>query len=113
MKRMTFAISICLFSVVGFCGQLITKATIVEIANTNNNGKDFAVFLENGSANIDCTGGSSRYRVVFPESKMQSEASYNQVFSIALAAYVSGDKVRVHNFENNDCDGANFISISR
>lgn len=91
-------------------GELINGATIVEVTNTNNNGADFAVILTGGTG--PCVS-PSRTIIVFPESKKQSDESYRQAFSIALAGLANGMKVRVHNFEDNSCTGANFISLSK
>ena len=88
-------------------GQLITNATILEVANTNNNGPDFAIRMEGGSG----VCASSTW-ISFPENKKQSDDSYKQAFSIALTALTTGKKVRIHNFEDDSCSGANFISIS-
>ncbi|MCG7586818.1 DUF5992 family protein, partial [Photobacterium sp. OFAV2-7] len=74
-------------------GELVHGATILEVANTNNNGADFAIFIQGGA-------GICQSRIVFPERKKQSEESYKQAFSIALTALASGNKVRIHNFED-------------
>ena len=91
-------------------GELIRDATIIEVANTNNNGADFAIMLQGGTG--PCLS-PIRTVITFPESKKQSDESYSQSFTIALTALANGMKVRVHNFEDNSCTGANFISISK
>ena len=102
-----------LFSMGLTAGELVNSATVVEVANTNYNSKDFAIFLEGGTG-VCATSG--RYSIVFPEHKFlttQSQESYNQAFSIALSAMATGGKVRIHNFEGNECDKANFIAVSK
>lgn len=91
-------------------GELIRDATIIEVSNTNNNSADFAVVLQGGTGS--CVS-PTRTIIVFPESKKQSDESYSQSFSIALAGLANGMKVRVHNFEDDSCSGANFISLYR
>ena len=99
-----------LFIISGYsvAGELIINAEIVEVANTYGGEQDFTVRLEGGTGIC-----SSSPWIIFPESKKQSDASYQQAFSIALAAMTTGKKVRIHNFESDSCYGANFISITR
>lgn len=89
-------------------GQLAVNANVVEVANTNSNSQDFAIKLSGGTG--ICSGSTW---IVFPESKKQSEDSYKQAFAIALTALTAGSKVRIHNFEDDSCSGANFISITK
>ena len=112
MKSKLLTIATFLVSMNIGAGELVTNATIVELGNTNNNTKDFGMFLKGGRGICSTSG---RYRIVFPESKMgsQSTESYNQSFSIALSALATGMKVRIHNFEDNSCNGANFISVTK
>jgi len=107
MKTLVFILVVCLFPVHAYAGELIQGATVVEVANTYNNGADFAIKVEGGTG--VCSTASY---IVFPESKQQSADSNKQAFSIALTALTTGRKVRIHNFEDNACDGANFISIT-
>lgn len=86
-------------------GQLLV-GKVVEVANTSNNTKDFVLRLSDSSG--VCSGVTW---IRFPEAKKQSDDSYKQAFSIALTALSTGDNVRIHNFEDDSCDGANFISI--
>ncbi|SFD42270.1 DUF5992 family protein [Pseudoalteromonas denitrificans] len=94
-------------------GQLTSGAQVVELINTNNDTEDFAIFLKNGSGPCAIATPEGVYKIVFPKTSFanQSSESYGQAFSISLAAITSGLKVRVHNFDNNNCDQANFISI--
>ena len=86
-------------------GELSRGSTVAEVGNTNHNSKDFAIRIETGAG--ICSGW-----IVFPEAKAASASTHNQAFLIALTAATEGKKVRIHNFENNSCDGANFISLS-
>lgn len=86
-------------------GELVRGATIIEVASSSNNNDVFYVKLSGGTG--PCANGS----VLFPAAKSQSKESYNQAFSIALTAVTSGKKIRIHNYENDTCTGANFIGI--
>jgi hypothetical protein len=89
-------------------GELIRDAMIVEIANTYAAGADFAIRVEGGTG--VCSGPGF---IVFPAASAASAASFNQAFAIALAALASDRKVRIHNFVDNSCLAATFISVSR
>ncbi|KAF7763155.1 hypothetical protein PUND_b0495 [Pseudoalteromonas undina] len=89
-----------------FCGELVRGATVTEVASSSSNMDVFYLKLSGG------TGPCANSSVIFPAIKSQSKESYNQAFSIALAAVSSGKKIRVHNYEDDSCHGANFIGIS-
>ena len=86
-------------------GELVRNAVITEVASSGDNKDVFYVKLKGGTG--PCANGS----VEFPANKSQSEKSYNQAFSIALAAAMSGKMIRIHNYSNNECSGANFIGV--
>jgi hypothetical protein len=86
-------------------GELVKGATILEVASSNGNQDVFWVRFSGG------TGPCANASVDFPASKSQSKESYNQSFSIALSAAATGSKIRVHNYEDDNCQGANFISV--
>ena len=88
-----------------FAGNLADQAIIKEVASSNGNGDVFYLRLGGG------TGPCANLSVDFPRSKSQSEQSYDQAFAIALAASMSGKRVQVYNYENDDCSGANFIRV--
>jgi len=96
-----------------FAAEIIRDAEVIEIANTKNNTQDFAIFIQGGTWTTTSSTCAITAPITFPESKSQSEASHQQAFSIALTALTTGKKVRIHNFEDDSCHGANFISISR
>ena len=88
-------------------GELIQGATIVEVANTAFGGAEFAVRLSGGTG----TCATAPY-IIFPEAKASSAASNKQAIATALLAFSTGRKVRIHNFQDDSCTGANFIAIS-
>ncbi|MBU1619312.1 MAG: hypothetical protein KJ556_03375 [Gammaproteobacteria bacterium] len=97
----------CLLSTNVLSGELTKNATVLEVANhATGNGKNFAIKIEGGTG--PCSGW-----VYFMEDKAPSSATYNQAFSMALAALAGDKKVRIHNYTDDDCTGATFIAISR
>ncbi|NQZ10438.1 MAG: hypothetical protein HRT35_25070 [Algicola sp.] len=110
MIKKLFFIALMTTSLATHSAELIRDATVIEVFNTNTNGADFGIVLEGGTGR--CVS-PTRTVITFPETKKQSDDSYKQSFAIALSALSTGMKVRVHNFEDNLCTGANFIAISR
>ncbi|MCG7547476.1 DUF5992 family protein [Pseudoalteromonas sp. Of7M-16] len=104
MKKM-LCLSLFILPFYSGAGELVRDAVITEVASTSSNKDVFYVKLSGGTG--PCANGS----VEFPANKSQSEQSYNQAFSIALAASMSGKKVRIHNYSNNECSQANFIGV--
>ena len=89
-------------------GNLVSNAQLREVAShAIQTGKMFSVFIESGDGK--CVGEW----VFFAQSSFPSIAEYNQSFSIALTALTAGKNVRIHNYSNDLCAGANFISISK
>ena len=106
MFNKLIAVSLCSLSVNCLAGELIRDATITEVTNNSSNGADFSIRTEGG------TGVCIGELIAFPEAKSQSQASTNQAFSIALAAFISKKKIRAHNYDDNGCRGASFIAIT-
>ncbi|XOV77528.1 MAG: DUF5992 family protein [Aestuariibacter sp.] len=109
MKK--YLIALLLISSQVSAGELVSGATIVDMGNTNNNSPDFALFLKGG---IGTCSTSGVYKIVFPEIKFQSQSSksFDHAFSMAMMGLATGKKVRIYNFEDDSCLGANFISVS-
>lgn len=91
-------------------GELTKGATVLEVAANPSNAKTFAILILGGAG--VCAGNPSRW-IIFPESKAPSPASYNKAFSIALTALSTNKTVRIHNFDDDSCRGAGFISVSK
>ena len=106
MRKALLVITLLTISIGAQAGELIRDGLIAEIGNTYSNGKDFTIKVESGT-------GLCNTWVVFPENKAGSASNHEQAFQIALAAATNNKKVRIHNFENNSCEGANFISLMR
>lgn len=106
LNRTLGAAILCIPSSLCFAGELVRDATLAEVAN-NNGGAQFAIRLSGGTG----TCAASPW-IEFPEAKAPSPTSHKQAIATALLAFSMGKKVRVHNFQDNSCIGANFISIS-
>ncbi|AOT07666.1 DUF5992 family protein [Pseudoalteromonas luteoviolacea] len=94
------------FSFNAVSGELVRGAKITEIANTGANKDNFYVKVTGG------TGPCANGHIEFYANAAPSQSSYDQAFSIALAAAMSKASVRIYNYNNDTCHGAQFISIS-
>lgn len=104
-----FKAAILLALLTPFCataGTIITSAKVIGVANTYSGDADFTVRIDNAVG----VCADSAY-ITFPEAKKASDASFHQAFSIALTALTTGQNVRIHNFDNDNCDEASFILI--
>jgi len=113
MKNYLIIIISIILSFNSTAGELVRDAEVIEVSNTNNNGPDFSIRINGGVWTTTSSTCSLTTGIIFPESKSQSSDSHKQAFSIALTALTTGKKVRIHNFEDDTCTGANFISISK
>jgi Family of unknown function (DUF5992) len=107
MNKHLLLATLCLASSTVIAGELVRDATIVEVTNTAYGGAEFAVRLSGGTG--VCVGTPF---IVFPEAKASSATSHKQAIANSLLAFSTGKKVRIHNFQDDSCNGANFISIS-
>lgn len=87
-------------------GDLALGATVTEVGNTSGNSRGFFIRVVTGTG--PCTDGT----IVFPESASQSTLSYAHALSLATTAFIHGKKVRVHNYVDDVCEQASYISIS-
>ncbi|KID57772.1 hypothetical protein JF50_09975 [Pseudoalteromonas luteoviolacea] len=94
------------FSFNAISGELVRGAKITEIANTGANKDNFYVKVSGG------TGPCANGQIEFFANTAPSSSSYDQAFSIALSAAMSKATVRIYNYDNDTCHGAQFISIS-
>jgi hypothetical protein len=106
IKRLVAALA-SLGATAALGGELVQGATVIEVASTYLGGPELAVRLAGG---IGVCGGTTW--IIFPESKAASVTSHKQVIATALLAFSMQKKVRIHNFQDNSCTGANFISVS-
>ena len=100
-------IAIIIFSVNSFSGELIKSASVIEIAShATGNGKNFALRTESGTGL--CTGW-----IYFFEDQAPSPATYNQNFTLALTAMAASMKVRIHDYDGDNCTSADFLAITK
>ena len=107
MIRFAFAACLSFAPIVCLAGELIRNATVLEVANSYGGGADFAIKVTGGTGVC-----ATNEWIVFPESKAVSANSYKQAIATALLAFSAKKKVRIENFEDNNCFAANFISVS-
>ena len=96
-----------------YSGELVRNTIIKEVANTNSGGKDFAILISGGTWTTTSTTCHVNKAITFPRAAFGSDQTYNQAFTIALTAMTTGQTVRIHNFNNDSCHEANFISVSK
>jgi len=96
-------------------GWLAADATIDMLAssispqyNSPSNSPDrFSVKVHDGSITT-CHGPW----IVFEKSYFSNNPdAYQRAFSVALMAYTTGTKVKIHNLNSNSCNGATSIQI--
>jgi hypothetical protein len=106
MIKATCAVVFCVVSSTCLAGELIADATIVEVATSNNGGAEFTIRTTGYGV---CAG--SGVWITFPEAKATSPTAHKHAIATALLAFSTAKKVRIHNFQDASCAGANFISI--
>ena len=105
--RITLVFIFALIANTTQAGWLVTEATIKEISNTAANYDLFYIEVEGGN------GLCANQQIRFPRSHVASDNVHQMGFSIALAAYMSGQKVKVYDYDegNESCQGGDSIRI--
>ncbi len=108
MKR----ISICLVALVTLSGTahadwLVQDAKITRITNSSSNTDSFTMSTEGG------TGLCSSVSIAFPADGVSSAEIHKRAFSMALAAYTTGDKVSIYSYSNQECNKAGYIELNK
>ena len=111
MFKKILSFSSLMFACNCLAGELVREAIVAEVAsNGTANAVNFGVRVEGG------TGLCTNW-IFFPQTKSASlhlsEATYNHAFSLATTALATGQKVRIHNYTGNECNGADLISVSK
>ena len=105
-KNLQFAMAVLLSSTAVNAGEyIVTNAEITSIANTNGNGEIFTLWVKGGS------GPCVNKTVNFPLTAAGSEKVFDRAYSTALAAYMSGKRVTIHNYKGSDCQNASYIRV--
>ena len=110
IKKIVIAAMLITIANPSIAGEIKRNVQLVEVASHAFPGEKSFGVLTNATSGL-CAGVSQW--IVFNEEKFASLESYNQSFSLALTALTTGQNVRIHNYTDNSCDGADFISISR
>ena len=105
MKNLLLVLGLSFISLNAAAGEIAKDAIITKLGNSSDGSADFYIRITGG------TGVCANSLIKFPESKQASEASNNQAFSLALTAMTTGKKIRLANFQDNNCHGANFIEM--
>ncbi|UAB71656.1 hypothetical protein INR79_07095 [Vibrio sp. SCSIO 43132] len=105
MKR--FVLPLLLFSTSALSGDIVTNGVITEVRNTGNNMDMFEIIVSNG------TGPCSGKTIKFPRSDAATKEIHDRAFSMALTAFASDSKIRVHNYRDDTCDHAVYITIRK
>ena len=83
----------------------MVEGTITAVANTNGNGENFTVWISGG------TGPCANAGITFPKTAAGSEKVFERAYATALAAYMSGKKVTIHDYTGSSCTNAAYIRV--
>ena len=106
IKQCALALSLAVSSFVSAGEYIAVKSTITGVANTNGNGENFTVWVKDGTGPCGHNAG-----ITFPISAAGSEKVFERAYATALAAYMSGKKVTIHNYDNASCTNAAYIRV--
>ncbi|WP_144407661.1 DUF5992 family protein [Gynuella sunshinyii] len=90
-----------------FAGYVVTDGIITKVANSEANNDRFVVSVSGGS------GPCANQNISFPKGKAGSPEIFTRAFSMALTGLSTGMKVRIHNYESDDCFNAAWIELSK
>lgn len=86
-------------------GDIVENARIIEVRNTAANEDIFEIIVQGG------VGPCANKIIQFPLASAKSKSVHDRAFSMALTAFNTGSKVRVHNYKSNDCKAAVYITL--
>jgi len=103
-------ISILLFfllSTQAVAGWIVTNAKIKEVSSAIGTEEAFFIIIDGGS------GLCADNQINFSMTHIGSEKKYDRAFSIALAAYMSNQKIKVYDYNDgtDDCSNADSIRV--
>jgi hypothetical protein len=106
MKYISILIFI-IFTQPAIAGWLVTNAKIKEVASAIGTQEAFFIVLDGGS------GMCADKQIVFSMNHIGSEKKYDRAFSIALAAYMSDQKIKIYDYNDgiDDCSNADSIRV--
>lgn len=107
MKKWMLGALLALSTSAAFAGQLVQSAKIVEVRNTAGNNDVFEVVLGGGAG--PCAGKL----VQFPRSAAGNAEIHERAFAMALTALTTDATVRIHNYVDDTCSKASYITIRK
>ena len=90
-----------------FSGDLIVNGEIIEIRNTGSNLALFEIVVTGGE------GVCNNKVIAFPASVAPTKEAYNRAYASALTAFTTGANIRVHNYIDDSCKKASYISLRK
>lgn len=117
MKKYLFVTLLALTPGLAMAGELVKDAEITMIGNISgaNGNNDFFIRVKGGVG--PCAGApGADQNIIFPVSVPASSGDADAVaraYSLALAAFTTGTKVRVYNMVDNTCNKASYIHTSK
>ena len=97
-----------LFSASASAGWIVRGGTISLVTNTGSNQAKFGVKTTGGTGPCAEAG-----YITFPFDAATNERIHTRAYSAALTAFTTGVKVNIHNYENDACDRAVFIELTK
>jgi hypothetical protein len=106
LKKPLISILLLICASLSFSGEyIVIEGTITAIANTNGNGENFTVWIEGG------TGPCANAGITFPIAAAGSDKVFERAYATALAAYMAGKKVTIHDYAGDSCTNASYIRV--
>lgn len=86
------------------------SVSIVEVGNATGNDDNFFIYVKSGSGS--CTDDINKKLIVFPLlASNNNDKIHARSYSAILAAYMSGKKVTITNYQDNGCNNASKVKI--
>lgn len=104
MKYIGFLLMLFALSANSAGTYLVKGAIITSIANTSSNLDIFTIWIEGGE-------GVCSDVITFPRSATSSNEIHKRAYAAALAAFTTGTKIWVHNYQGSDCKNASYIRL--
>lgn len=103
----TLTIFLALYAGSAHAGWLVRDAKIVRITNSSSNTDSFTMSTDGG------TGVCAGVSLAFPVDGVSTPEIHKRAFSMALAAYMAGEKVSVYSYSNEECNKAGYIELHK
>jgi hypothetical protein len=92
-----------------YAGYLVSDATVTHVANTAGNTPALFVVQVSGGTG-PCANGATIW-ITFPLSAAADADAYKRAYAAAMTALVTGMRVSIYNYANDNCDGASYIDL--